>query len=64
MVKLPSVVLLFVIILYCLLTIYKGILMSAKPMAAHCQHMCKCFALYAVIPHIKLFSPINTDVVC
>ena len=45
MVKLLSVVLFFVI--YCLLNIYKGILMSAKPMAAHCQHVCKCFALYA-----------------
>ena len=45
MVKSLSVVLLFVI--YCLLNIYKGILMSALPMAAHCQHTWKCFTLYA-----------------
>ena len=39
-----SVMLLFVI--YCLLNIYEGILMSVLPMAAHCQHACKHFALY------------------
>ena len=34
-----SVVLIFVI--YCLLNIYKGILISTSPMAVHCQHVCK-----------------------
>ena len=43
MVKSLSVVLLLVI--YCLLNIYEGILTSALPMAAHCQHTCKHFAL-------------------
>ena len=36
MMKSLSFVLLFVI--YWLLDIYEGILMSASPMAAHCQH--------------------------
>ena len=43
MVKLCSVVLIFVI--YWLLSIYEGILMSALPMVAHCQYACKRFAL-------------------
>ena len=45
MVKSLSVML--IIVIYCLLNIYKGIIMSALPMAAHCQHVCKHFALYA-----------------
>ena len=44
MVKLLSVMLLFVIY-YCLLNICEGILMSASPMAARCQHACKRFTL-------------------
>ena len=43
MVKSLSVMLIFVI--YCLLNIYEGVLMNASPMAAQCQHVCKCFAL-------------------
>ena len=65
MVKLLSVVLIFVI--YCLLNVYKRILMSALPMATHCQHVCKQFTLYTQLycsTDIKLFSPINTDIVC
>ena len=38
-----SIVLIFVI--YCLLNICKGIVMSASPMAAQCQHACKRFTL-------------------
>ena len=45
MVKLLSVVLLSVT--HCVLKIYEGMLMSASPMAAHCQHACKRFTLYA-----------------
>ena len=47
MVKSLSVALLFVI--YCLLNIYEGMLMSALPMVAHCQHTSKRFALYALL---------------
>ena len=43
MVKLLLVVLLFVI--YCVLNIYEGMLMSATPMVAHCRCTCKHFAL-------------------
>ena len=32
-------------IIYCLLNIYGGILVSALPMVVHCQHACKRFAL-------------------
>ena len=32
-------------VMYCLLNIYKCILMSASPMAADCQHACKHFVL-------------------
>ena len=65
MVKSLSVVLHFVI--YCLLNIYEGILMSASPMAVHCQHAWKRFTLYAQLycsTTYKTFSPINTDAVC
>ena len=41
--KLLSAMLLFV--MYCLLNIYEGILMSTSSMASHCQHICKHFAL-------------------
>ena len=65
MVKLLSVMLRFAI--YCLLNIYEGMLMSGSPMAAHCQHACKRFTLYAQLycsTTYKTFSPINTDAVC
>ena len=65
MVKSLSVMLRFVI--YCLLNIYEGILMSGLPMAAHCQNACKCFTLYAQLycsTTYKTFSPINTVAVC
>ena len=56
-----------VVLIFWLLNIYKGILMSALPMAVHCQHECKHFTLsinFTVLLHKKLFLPINTDVVC
>ena len=61
MVKLLSATL-----IYWLLNICGGILMSTSPMAAHCQHAFKCFTLFnfTVLLHIKCFSLINTDVVC
>ena len=41
--------------------------MSASPMATHCQHACKCFALFVgtslFCRTVKLFLSINTDVV-
>ena len=53
---------------YCLLNIYKGILMSAhsqwRPIANTCANVSLCMLNFTVIPHIRLFSPINTDVVC
>ena len=55
-------------VIYCLLNIYGGILMSPSPMAAHCQYSCKSFILclfnLTVLPCVKLFSLINTDIVC
>ena len=63
MVKSLLAVLLFV--KYCLLNIYEGILTSAPPMAAHCQHVCRpCPFNFTVLLHIKLFSQINTNVAC
>ena len=44
MVKSLLVMLRFV--MYRPVNIYEGILMSASQMAAHCQHACKCLALY------------------
>ena len=41
--KLLSAMLHFV--MYCVLNIYEGILMSALPVVAHCQNKYKCFAL-------------------
>ena len=44
------------------MNIYKGILMSVLPMAVHCQHKCKHFALsvnFTVLLHKKLFLPIK-----
>ena len=58
-----SAVLLFVI--YCLLNIYEGILMSASPMRAianTCANVLPCLFNFNVLQHIKLFLSINTDV--
>ena len=65
MVKSLSVSLVFVI--YCLLNIYEDQLMSASlmwPIANTCADISLCTINFTVLPHKKLFSPINTDIVC
>ena len=59
MVKLLSAVLLFVI--HCLLNIYEGMLMSASPMAAHCQHAYKHFALFVQLHCSTAYKTLLTN---
>ena len=57
-----------IFVMYWLLNIYEGVLMSALPMAAHCQHVCVHFTssiqLYCFTVYKNPFLPISTDIVC